>query len=410
MRKLLVTFLLLIGGLAYAQEEEKEDVYKPLTLLLSEDGKNYIRFIMWHQLWVATNDISGDADLQLNASVRRSRFLAFAQMSDRFLILTHWGLNSLNDANLSATGKGSSSQLFLHAAWGELKVNNKLYIGAGLHYWNGISRITSASTLNFMTLDNYRQSWATLGLTDQFARHLGVYAKGEIGRLQYQVALNNALTDALGSGGTLVQDVATYDGKRVFPSEANAVQQGYFMYQFKDKESNKLPYRVGTYLGRKDVFNIGAGFYRHGNGTLSLDAAGDTIQHDVMLFAADVFLDKPMGDGAITAYGAAYFNDYGPNYTLGQTYGTGTNLYLSAGYLLPSQSTKLRLQPYVAFGNQNFEAFDNAGNNLNIGLNFFFNGHNSKLTGEFVSSQAGYNGDTAPDRANIIRLQYHIFL
>jgi hypothetical protein len=36
---------------------------------------------------------------------------------------------------------------------------------------------------------------------------------------------------------------------------------GYFEYQFLDQEANVLPYKVGSYLGTKKVFNIG-GFIR----------------------------------------------------------------------------------------------------------------------------------------------------
>ena len=63
--------------------------YKPMTLKVTEDGSKYIRFIMWHQLWVTSNNLAiDDAKFQANASIRRSRFLAYAQISPRFLILT----------------------------------------------------------------------------------------------------------------------------------------------------------------------------------------------------------------------------------------------------------------------------------------------------------------------------------
>jgi hypothetical protein len=42
---------------------------------------------------------------------------------------------------------------------------------------------------------------------------------------------------------------------------------GYVEYQFFDKEANFLPYKVGTYLGTKKMFNIGAGFYTAPKGT-----------------------------------------------------------------------------------------------------------------------------------------------
>ena len=32
------------------------------------------------------------------------------------------------------------------------------------------------------------------------------------------------------------------------------------MWQFLEKESNQTPYMIGSYLGKKRVFNIGAGF------------------------------------------------------------------------------------------------------------------------------------------------------
>jgi hypothetical protein len=83
----------------------------------------------------------------------------------------------------SLGSNGDAPQLFLHDALGEFKLNDALYIGGGLHYWKGMTRLGNQSTLNMMTLDQARPfvQWHSLGNTDQFARHLGVYAKGTIG-------------------------------------------------------------------------------------------------------------------------------------------------------------------------------------------------------------------------------------
>ena len=93
---------------------------------MSEDGKKYIRFIMWHQLWLTSNNLEADdAKFQVTPSIRRSRFLAFSQISPKFLILTHFGLNSLSPGNATTLGNnGDSPQLFLHGAWGELKISD----------------------------------------------------------------------------------------------------------------------------------------------------------------------------------------------------------------------------------------------------------------------------------------------
>jgi len=200
-------FLLTFSGVALAQETEKPKVdhsYKPLTLKLNDTGSKYIRFIMWHQIWLTTNNLDADnSKLQLTPSMRRSRFLAFAQISPRFLILTHFGLNSLSPNNLTSLGSnGDAPQIFLHDAWGELKLNKSLYIGGGLHYWKGLTRISNQSTLNFMTLDQSRPfiGWHSLGVTDQFARHLGIYAKGAIGKFDYRIALNSPLRNNIAGG------------------------------------------------------------------------------------------------------------------------------------------------------------------------------------------------------------------
>jgi hypothetical protein len=79
---------------------------------------------------------------------------------------------------MSPTGTGEGSQVFyMMLGLNTVLVKNNA-VGGGLHYWNGISRLNNQSTLNLMTLDNQRQAWATLGLSDQFAETHRVYAKG----------------------------------------------------------------------------------------------------------------------------------------------------------------------------------------------------------------------------------------
>ena len=71
-----------------------------------------------------------------------------------------------------------------------------------------------------MTLDNQRQAWATLGLSDQFARHMGVYLKGAMGKFQYRVSINDAVTNNLQATTTPVNGgAATYTGRRLLGSK-----------------------------------------------------------------------------------------------------------------------------------------------------------------------------------------------
>ena len=430
-RFVLILLAMLTSGLMMmAQEKVKGDEipdpsvdeYKPLTVKLNEDGSKFLRFVMWGQFWL-TGQNNAENEFRISPSLRRIRILALAQVSPRFLILMHFGLNNLDEYNMNPLGnQGDGPQMFMHGVWTEFAiVQEYFHMGAGLHYWNGISRITNASTLNFMTLDNYRRAWPVLGLTDQFARHIGIYAKGLIGRFGYRVAVNSPLVNSL-DVSEIPQEPAQwknqtlYTGKKEFRDDAAWSYSGYFEFMFFDKESYKLPFKVNTYLGKKKILNVGAGFYLHPKGTITYNEPTELneyimTQNNVSHFAFDVFYDTPLGTGGLTAYGAFYVFDYGPEYKRGQTYGTGNSLLVEAGYLLPKFSNKISLQPYVAFNTANFEAFDNPGNELRTGINLFLNGHHAKLTLEYTTTQTLYNNSAEkPGRANKVILQAQVFL
>ena len=406
----------------HAQDETYHS-YKPLTLKMNEDGSKYLRFIMWHQIWVTSNNLSDEnSNLQFNTSIRRSRILAYAQVSPKFLILTHFGLNSLNAGNLTSLGSnGDSPQFFLHGAWGEYKLSDHIYVGGGLHYWKGLTRLASQSTLNFMTLDQSRPfyAWHSLGITDQFARHLGLYLKGSKGKFEYRFAWNNPGRNPLGAGNDYSANFAAdgvskstlrYVGASTPDADGNAIgnsiYEGYVKYNFWDNESVKLPYYVGTYLGKKKVFSIGAGFFMHPNGMY--DTAANS-HANVSHYAVDAFLDMPVSRGAVNAYAAFQSFNYGDNY-ISRWGGTGNALYAQLGYYL----SNVKLMPYVAFSNGDFEGADDAISSLDIGVNYYINGHHAKITCEYHSISKDYREAAISldgnDALSQLRVQLHFFL
>lgn len=423
-----ITLALLLSGItlqAQILDDEVDHSYKPLSLKLDESGNKYVRFIIWHQHWITTNNLAvKDANLQLNHSARRSRVLAFAQISPRFLVLTHFGLNNLSAGNLTSLGNnGDGPQLFLHDAWTEFKVSsdNALFIGGGLHYWKGLTRLSNQSTLNFMTLDNPRPfvHWHSLGVTDQFARHLGIYAKGQLGKFDYRLAFNNPGTNP--DGGNLpFSNGADFGGKSSLtytgastPDEndnatGNSILEGYFRYNFMDTESIKLPYAVGSYLGAKKILAVGTGFFAHPDGMYN----EATAQHEnVTHFAIDAFLDMPISDGdCLNAYASLMSFNYGDNY-VSRWAGTGMAFYGHVGYKLPNS----RFMPYVAFQSGQYDGYDQATSALDIGLNYFINGHSAKLTLEYHTISNDIREGGVDANGNIqdvrqIRLQAHVFL
>ncbi|REE82765.1 hypothetical protein BX611_0034 [Lutibacter oceani] len=376
-----------------------------LKVKINEDGSKYFRVISWAQVQATYNDnVASDAS-NLNFNLRRARVLMFSQINKKFLILTHFGLNSLNSGTMSPVGKDEGAQLFMHDVWGQWSLGDSHAVGGGLHYFNGISRLNNQSTLNMMTLDNNRQSWSTIGLSDQFARHLGVFAKGKFGRLQYRVAINDAITNGLDTRTPTNGGDAVYGGKRLIGSkDAGKAYAAYFEYNLLDEESNFLPFKVGTYLGTKKVFNIGAGFFLHPSGSVIADLSGNLIGEDVSIFAVDVFYDAPLADdgSAITAYATYQSNDYGKNYKY-SAYGTGSMLYTHLGYVFAGDKTKTRFQPYVSYGSNSYDALADNLNVFGIGTNVYMSGHNSKVTLEYLNKKTG------PSKTGTITLQGMIY-
>lgn len=411
MKKLSLFALFLWSTMALAQGSP--DYGGGLKVNINEDGSKYFRIISWAQIWAQNNsdrplDANGNQQSDTNFSVRRARVLMYAQINKDFMILTHFGLNSLNADNLSPVGTRDASQLFFHDIWAQYSLGKDHALGGGLHYWNGISRLNNQSTLNIMTLDNQRQSWATLGLSDQFARHLGFYAKGSLDKFQYRVSINESMTNNLQATAVPVNGgAATYTGRRLLGSkDAGKNFAGYFEYAFNDAESNFLPYKVGTYLGGKKVFNVGAGFFVHPNGAVVADAAGNLSGQDVKVLAADVFYDAPIGKngGALTAYALYQNNDYGKDFTLGTTYETGTLVHGHLGYVVPSKSTR-KFQPYVSYDARTIDALNDNASQFGIGTNLYMSGHNSKLTLEYQSLKYATN-----KAVNTLTLQAMIYL
>lgn len=411
MKKLFATAAILLSAFSFSQGSP--DYGGGLKVNINEDGSKYFRIISWAQFWAQNNsdrplDANGNEQSDTNFSLRRARILMYSQITKDFMILTHFGLNSLNGDNMSPVGTKDASQLFFHDVWAQYSLNKNHAIGGGLHYWNGISRLNNQSTLNIMTLDNQRQAWATLGLSDQFARHMGVYLKGAMGKFQYRVSINDAVTNNLQATTTPVNGgAATYTGRRLLGSkDAGRTYAGYFEYAIFDSESNFLPYKVGSYVGTKKVFNIGAGFFAHPSGSVVADNLGNLSGDDVKIFAFDAFYDAPVGSkgGAITAYALYQNNDYGKDFTLGTTYETGTLFHSHLGYVLPVK-TKAKIQPYLSYDSRKIDAIKDNATQFGIGTNMYLSGHNAKLTLEYQSLKYATS-----DAVNTLTLQAMIYL
>lgn len=378
-------------------------------IYLNKDSSSFLRITLWSQVWTrmmqqnpgtAVNNVPNKENT-FDVGVRRTRILMHGQITPRVLVFWIIGVNNqtFNSGGLQGgdigTGTvgidGKRPQVFVHDTWGEFKVNNGLYLGGGILTWSGLSRMTNAATLNFMMVDAPIYNWTTIDASDQFARTMGLYAKGTLfGRLNYRAVLTKPFQIAggqqtntpaqtitlppiriprAGLPDTVIQQppvtvnvgdnaatnalVATpprFDIANWNPNANTLMPQLYVNYDFFEPESQVLPFTVGSYLGTKRVFNIGAGFQYHPQAmryvarrdsvtvggvrraVLPTDVTnpapsgasrastptnnGDWVTTPMKHFALDAFLDLPLGHDkdALTVHSAYYWLDYGPNY------------------------------------------------------------------------------------------------
>jgi len=441
-----------------------------MKINISPDGSKYLRFLLWTQVYARyTENNTGTLrapslpkESQLDFGIRRSRMVIMAQLNPRFLVYTHLGINNQNSVSggVAPTVDGKKPQFFIHEAVTEYKVNKYLSLGGGLHYYNGISRLTNASTTSILPMDLPLTNFPTIETTDQFARWLGVYAKGRVGKFDYRVAMDDAFltnltstplslgnitTPAIPATPTTPGTPAINTGTGIAnfnPQNTSHVYQGYFSYNFLEPEANLLPYTQGTYLGTKRVFSIGTGFL-YSKDAMYSRAAGSAVnitsavtadpfanvatnKHDMVMLGFDAFYDAPIDTTsrtAITLYGVYYNFNMGPNFVRfvgaenpgygtaplrGNAVplsGTGGVFYGQVGLLLPKNllGPKARLQPYVAYQHASYEGLktssgDTKGVNImDAGVNLLLDGHNAKVT---------LNYRPRPDFTDINNVQY----
>jgi len=416
-----------------------------MKINLSPDGSKYVRIMTAHQFWArytennsnttnATEELSYD---QVDFGIRRSRVLLVAQLNPRFLIITQLGINVQTTISGGApndpTGPGKKPLFFVHDALVEYKINKYANFGGGLHYVNGISRQTSFAAFSLLTLDVPGTQWPVIDAIDQTGRGLGMYLRGRVKSFDYKISVNDAFRSNLTSTpATLTTGVAQFN-----PRARGLVYQGYFDWEFLDKEANLVPFQVGCYLGARRVLNLGAGFLFYKDGMYTRTANNPTTlpsnvwtipyeRQNTSTFAADLFYDTPVDTAqqtAFTLYAAAYRYNMGPNFVrYGGTMnpGTGTNALrgnavpvlgtgdaqtIQTGFLLPKKllGPKVRLQPYADYIHGRYDGIrtsDGALKDVHVvdgGVNVLLDGHQAKIT---------LNYRARPDFTNVNDVKY----
>ena len=419
-----------------------------MTIKLDTSGKKYIRFLTWATVWL--RDTKANPGTAINGvpqndwtdiGLRQFRLVVYTQLSPRYLILADLGIDNQAFSTGGSTGGGNTGNggatfsgtlgkkpgLYLHDLWNEYTIVAdrddhtgarrpfSLYLGTGLHYWVGISRMTSCSSANYLALDVPLYNWPLVDESDQFARELGIYAKGNAGPVSWRWSVNKPYT--VTTPASAFPSSAPDSGYAVDNNQPGKWSTtGYAAWQFFEKENNLLPYTTGTYVGTAKVLNIGAGYYHDGDATTTQAAntAGAAfIRHPITIWSVDAFADLPFGptkkNWAFTGYSVYYHDDFGPGYlrnlaimnaaateaagftgkpseagfgNLAPVIGTGNAWYSQAGLLLPRDWVpQVRLQPFGEFSRQVFDRYGTAVFTWwSAGGNVYLDGHHARLS------------------------------
>jgi hypothetical protein len=280
---------------------------------------------------------------------------------------------------------------------------------------------------------------ATVDQTDEFSRKLSVYARGQLGKLDYRVVLSDPFP--ITSNG--LPAPALSPNATVSQVGHHKQFQGFFMWNFFDKEAHTTPYMTGTYLGKKRVLNLEAGFITQQKATWSRETAvSDTAFHSMNLFSVALFYDAPLNKEkgtAISTYAGYYDYQFGRGYlryngtmnpadgnsipgAVGGSqgnafpmFGTGQVIYTQVGYLLkkdllgPGNGT---LMPYASLMSADYDRLQGRMNVFNMGVNWLIKGHTSKLTLDYqlrpIYEPQGSDLVKTTNSSQVV-LQYQIF-
>ncbi len=388
--------------ISYGQNKNTDGV----SYSLNENGSAYLKLNLTNQIWMRYGENNPGSlqnneplDKSFDVGIRRARIQLYGMIHEKTFLYTQMGINNFGANSIRKPG------IFFHDIVGEYHLSKRtLHLGMGLSGWGGLSRFSSPAVASIVCLDVPLFLQTTNDVSDQFLRKLGVYAKGKIGKIDYRLMISSPMTIKNATG---VNSISTQADFSIKPA---AIQSSaYVMYQVLDEESNLVPYTIGTYLGKKRILNIGAGFQHQKNAMwhLSDTTQKDTVSEPLLNIAFDAFYDAPIGKkGAAvslytayvkTNYGKAYLrnnapmnlsdavilgskNGSGPG-TAFPMYGTGNVFYFQGGYLLPNQNNySFRLMPYFAIMHADYDKLNEAMNLFDLGFNLLLKEHKTKVS------------------------------
>lgn len=433
----LILLLLVITGInSFSQEHPATSdnnlaakaAKQGLKVKLNEKGSSFVKFGLGMQFWYRNGEMNpGTVNQNTQESIthysdfalRRLRLSALVNFESKYYLYTQFGLTSQNNTNSNHRG------MFFHDFWGKIRLAPKTYFGAGLHMWNGLSRLSNVSYGSIMTLDNPTFNFPNVNVSDEFVRQYGIFLQGQLGGFDYSFSLNQPILPKESSSLFNDQEIAEKENVGVAYNRyhSNFSYKGYVSYSFFEQEKvATTPFKSMSYFGKKGRFlNLGVGFQYTPEASGILNDQGAVDQHQQLGLAADLWYEQPLpNESALNLYSAYYNYDYGDNYlrTVGvmngfaaadpagnvaaqgpgisQYYmGTGQIYYLNLGYTVPGSpfNTQHKMVPFYAMSYKDFEGLGEASHQHDLGVHYLILQNAVKISAQY-STRPVYDAET----------------
>jgi hypothetical protein len=271
-----------------------------------------------------------------NLFIRRIRLLFGGQVAKGITFFVE--TESANLGKTLAAGKNITPPVIVQDAYAEFGVSKVFAIDAGLMFIP-FSRNSLQSAGTLLPIDygayTFSQSAPTQSST---GRDTGFQAKGYVldDHLEYRIGAFQGMRDATSS------NAFRYAGR--------------VQYEFLDTETGF--FYTGTYLGKKKILAVGAGF----------DAQSHYHGYD-----ADAFVDYPVGAGAFT--GQFDYNRFDGDVTFA-TLPKQNDLLVEVGYLI----SPVKLTPVLQWTHRDLvDATKGDEAHWSVGLNYWWAAHNANV-------------------------------
>ncbi|MDY6853630.1 MAG: porin [Thermodesulfobacteriota bacterium] len=353
-----------VGELGTKAEKENSSFDKITEFIESHKLKVGLRLQTWYQFMEDAKE-GGDENLH-DFMIRRFYFYAKGEVTEKIGFFAHIAADRVGQDGLDKPSVGLGSGIAVRDAW--------IYYNADEAFKVQMGRMYIPFTRNYGTTSTFALLPIELPFNQGGVRG-GIFYASKVGRDDGVVIWGNPFDKRLQYRLGISEGV---ESDTMNPEDTLRFAGRVSLNLLDTQNAETAWFNKGTYLGKKDILAIGAGFDSQNDLTLGGDPKKDNLGWTV-----DLFLNHSVGDGAITAE-AAYIDVNNVTQSLTYSWLTAGDdaqiYYIQAGYLLPwNIDSQKRLQPYFRYEVLSVDDKDDTTFPC-VGINYFIKGHSAKLT------------------------------